>query len=70
MPFRHVCAGPHVRVQTYGDPHPPSKKKKTQQIGMNVRSSVSAIKLGVIVLSFSPRGVLFDVEVKIRKYSG
>ncbi len=38
-------------------------------IHWNFRSSVNVIKLGVIVLSFSPRGVLFDAEVKIRKYS-
>ena len=28
------------------------------------RSSVSTIKLGVIVLPLSPRGVLFDAEIK------
>jgi hypothetical protein len=33
------------------------------------RSSVSAIKLGVIVLPLSPSGVLFHAEVEIRTYS-
>jgi hypothetical protein len=43
--------------------------RETDRFFCRYRSSVSAIKLGVIVLSFSPCGVLFDTEVKMRKYS-
>ena len=43
--------------------------RETDRFFCSFRSSVSAIKLGVIVLPLSPRGVLFDAEVKMRTYS-
>jgi hypothetical protein len=43
--------------------------RETDRFFCSFRSSVSAIKLGVIVLPLSPRRVLFDVEVKMRTYS-